>query len=507
MSKISKEKENGVIYTPDWIVALILNEAGYQGDAILNSCIIEPGCGEGAFLVQIVERFIGVATSAGLTKNEITSRLEKNIHGYDIDPASVIESKKKLDAITKKYGLGSVRWSVDQKDLTDIKFLNNMAGKFDFVVGNPPYVRLHNLPPETRERIKKNFSYCQEGTTDLYFAFFEMGLRFLKPKGTLGFITPNTYLKSIAARTMRDDLSKRKLVRELIDFGSEKVFKNATTYPLITILDKRSASCFDFKKGYADGAIEEIGEVDSTILTKESWILSSNSDLARIKEIIERGTPLGKISTISNGIATLRDRLFIFDDPEIRDNIAILPSGKKIEKNVLRPIIKASTYKGVPQNKFIIFPYEKTDAGYKPIKEKDFKQRYPLAYKYFLANKDELLLRDRDKESRETWYAYGRSQGLRNVDRTKIITSSINKHPQFHLVNDELVYSGLFLTSDQDLGSILKHLNSAEMEFYMERYGKDFQNGYKSYSARVLRNFGILDDSMDITEQLRLIKE
>ena len=55
---ISKTKEKGVVYTPQYIVKIILDQANYKGEKILRKHVIDNSCGDGAFLVEITNRYI-----------------------------------------------------------------------------------------------------------------------------------------------------------------------------------------------------------------------------------------------------------------------------------------------------------------------------------------------------------------------------------------------------------------------------------------------------------------
>ena len=49
--------EPGVVFTKDWVVDFVLDVAGYTADDdLLSGCVVEPSCGDGAFLGHIVSR-------------------------------------------------------------------------------------------------------------------------------------------------------------------------------------------------------------------------------------------------------------------------------------------------------------------------------------------------------------------------------------------------------------------------------------------------------------------
>lgn len=146
------------------------------------------------------------------------------------------------------------------------------------------------------------------------------------------------------------------------------------------------------------------------------------------------------------------------------------------------------------QNRYIIFPYKKVYGKYKIIPEKELKDLYPNTYKYFLAIKDRLLLRDKGKENPVAWYAFGRSQGLDTTWGKKILVSPLSLKPNFIVWEKEeyTFYAGYCIKFDGDLHWLAKQLNSEDMEFYIKYVGRDYQNGYKSYAKSFISNFGII---------------
>ncbi|MEJ3568453.1 Eco57I restriction-modification methylase domain-containing protein [Ureaplasma parvum] len=61
----------------------------------------------------------------------------------------------------------------------------------DFVIGNPPYVRIHNLIKEPN--LIKNYLFSNKGMTDLYIIFYEIGIKMLNKNGILCYITPSSF--------------------------------------------------------------------------------------------------------------------------------------------------------------------------------------------------------------------------------------------------------------------------------------------------------------------------
>lgn len=235
--KVTQKKTNGIVYTPRWIVDLILDNLEYKNN-IYDKKIIDPSCGEGSFLIVVTERFLKDCIEKKLSLNNTIEILHKNIVGFDIDKNAIERCKIHLNSIVQKYGIDKVEWNIQHIDSLDKNKVKQYFNYFDYVVGNPPYIRIQHLGKERRERIQKEWSFCKNGSTDMYIGFFELGLNLLNETGKLGYITPNTYFKTETAKTLRHYLMEKKIIKKIIDFNYHQVFDDATTYSAITILDK-----------------------------------------------------------------------------------------------------------------------------------------------------------------------------------------------------------------------------------------------------------------------------
>ena len=109
-------------------------------------------------------------------------------------------------------------------------------GGFDAVIGNPPYIRVQEIGREMADYCRARFT-CASGSFDAYLHLLERGIGLLAPHGRLGFIVPNKLFKLDLAGRLRELLSQRELVDEVIDFGASQLFAGATNYTCILVLD------------------------------------------------------------------------------------------------------------------------------------------------------------------------------------------------------------------------------------------------------------------------------
>ena len=107
-----KKKKLGQVFTPDWIVDLILDKIDYKGVQILDKYVFEPGCGNGNFLVSIVDRFIETAKKKQYTQSKIKNGLEKYIYGVEVDKEVYLFCIQRLNEIAEKHNLKNIKWNI-----------------------------------------------------------------------------------------------------------------------------------------------------------------------------------------------------------------------------------------------------------------------------------------------------------------------------------------------------------------------------------------------------------
>lgn len=360
----------------------------------LNFKFLDNSCGNGIFIKALLHR--------GVPKN--------HIYACDIDN----EISQNITSLipAENFYLGSFF------DKTD------WEKQFDVVIGNPPFVRIHNIPEKVKTQIK-DFSFCF-GMYDLYYAFYEYGLKMLKPGGKLLYISPNSFTKNTSGKYMREYIKNNHLLRYFEDFSAEQKFEGYSTYTCITLLSTEG------------------------------------------KEIaIPWDKPREKVglsySSIQNGLATLADKIFIQD------------SFPNLEKECIRPIIKAST----GEIKECIFP---------PKTEEEL-MKYPNTYAYLLSHKK--ALESRSITGSTKWFQYGRSQGLANINNEKLVISTTmpNDHIKYVRVGPEfLVYSGLYATAE-DLDLLEKEFQSDDLLDYLIDNGKPMRGGYVQITSTLFKNY------------------
>jgi adenine-specific DNA-methyltransferase len=461
-----KVKLQGRVYTPEHIVKNILDSVEYSGPAILEKHIIDNSCGDGAFLTQIVDRYCNVFLQASSDKNKLKHDLETYIHGIEIDKNESELSKNNLDNIAFWFGLEGVNWDVRCQNTLEV---DDFDGKMDFVVGNPPYVRVHNLK-ESFEAVKE-YKFAQNGMTDLFIVFFEIGFRMLNEKGKLGYISPSSFLNSTAGKELRGYIKNERTLSTLIDLGHYQPFK-ATTYTLISVFENGTKNETINYCGYNEVTLSP--EFVSTlsyedVFVNDSIMLGKKEDIDAYKKII--AFDLEKTDSkifVKNGFATLADKVFIGDFGFTELTI---------------PILKGSTGKWSR----CIYPYDELGD---PLPLKTIKESHE-AFSHLEKNKDTIIDRALDMSGR--WYAFGRSQALRDVSKDKIsINTLIKTTDNLKLVPVPAgsgIYSGLYILSPYSIEEIDAVLRTEEFVEYLKLLKNYKSGGYYTYSSKDLLRY------------------
>ncbi len=462
--KMHKEKNLGQIFTPEYLVRDILDIANYQTSSdILGKHVIDNSCGDGAFLVEVVQRYYNAAKKAGIGMAVIKRELETFIHGIELDDQAYRSCIENLDETAKALSLPKISWDVKHTNTLDVSIYD---GKMDYVVGNPPYVRVHNLEDEF-SRVKQ-YSFCSTGMTDLYLVFYEIGLKMLREGGRLCYIAPSSWFNSLAGQNMRKFVSKSGWLREIVDLEHVQPF-NATTYTAIVLFEKSQGKGFKYKTYKGPGSVVMIDQLDFAECYFDNAFYLGDKETLRVCREIKKGR-FQEYVQVKNGFATLADDVFISDSFPF--------------KSMIIPVIKASTGKW----RKAFYPYDRNG---KPLRRMDvFSVKSRSEY---LNKRKNSLLKGKKESECPDWYLYGRTQALKDVWVNKYAINTVVKNIstiKFNRVEPGSgVYSGLYILSDVSEADIRDALLSEDFIKYVQVLRKYKSGGYYTFSSKDVKQF------------------
>ncbi len=229
-------EQKGVVYTKPWVVELLLDLAGYTARAnLVDALAVEPAAGDGAFLVRMAERLIASCANLGRPFSEC----ESSLIAYEIDEASAAVARS---AVVKALATAGVLKATAEKlasswvQVGDYLFDSARLPRADFVIGNPPYIRLEDIPPETAGLYRKAYP-TMRGRADVYVAFFEAGLRQLKDRGVCAYICADRWMLNQYGAELRRLVTEGFGVETVVEMHDANPFDDdVSAYPAITVI-------------------------------------------------------------------------------------------------------------------------------------------------------------------------------------------------------------------------------------------------------------------------------
>lgn len=495
---------NGAVYTPDFIRRYIAQHSILMTSEDINSIkAADISCGCGGFLLSLAQ---SIRTQTGKAFKKIYN---ENLYGVDIAEYSITRTKilLVLFAIMNNEDEKEFSFNLYCENALTFRFqdkcpeIKKNAG-FDLIVGNPPYVCSRNMDARTLE-IVKDLAVGKTGHPDLYIPFFQIGIEQLNDSGTLGYITVNTFMKSVNGRALREYFSEKRVRLTILNFGEEQIFEDRNTYTCICFIQPS-----DGEIRYIRTQSKKLDSIDlkklyrfdySDLNDKDGWNLVNDEVIQTfIRQVESTGIPFKELYDTKNGIATLKNDVYKFtpvkDDKKyyyLEDNGTLF----QIEKNICRDIVNANKLKTSLDidriKEKIIFPYGN---NIQIFSQPTLKTKFPKAYAYLLTKKNILKTRDKGNGTYEEWYAYGRRQSM-DIYAYKLFFPHICSRPSFVLCEemDLLFYNGIALVSDdlEELRFIKKILESDIFFKYIKNTTKDYASGYISMSRNYLKNFGV----------------
>ena len=250
------ESDKGQIYTRPEVVEFMLTVMGLNtSEDFKNARILEPSCGEGEFVVAIVDKLINLPK-----RRPTVEQLSNKIFAVDLVTSSIDVAKKKVATLLEKRGYNTVEvtlllhhWFLQADFL-----LEDIKQEFTHIIGNPPYVRVENIPKSLLNEYRKLFS-TMTNRADLYVAFYEKGLSLLRDSGRLSFICTDRWTKNVYGKSLRRLISVNYSLELFIDlYGVNAFEKDVMTYPAITQILK--------------------GQCDQTVLKHETTFSSEEAN-------------------------------------------------------------------------------------------------------------------------------------------------------------------------------------------------------------------------------------
>jgi len=402
----------------------------------------------------------------------------------------------------------------------DAEWMFGIADGFDIVIGNPPYVRIQNIPENEAAILKYHYSSAV-GKFDVYVLFVENAFRLISPKGIIYLIHPHRFLTADYGRGIKAFLDKARGLRSAILFGVDQVFDAATTYTGLFAYSNGNAG-FGFK--HANTTEFYLGPFTQRPYSANGshWNLStenaSSSDL--IEKLRAQPRKLSDICIgVFQGIVTVGDDIFVFKGKRSGKNFVgwSEAAGKEVEleAEIVKPLLKGENiqrYEPLWSDIWIFYPHYQDQSGKtRAYTEAELRARFPKAFGYIKPFKSHLIAKKiQYKTNPDLWFSLHRSREMSLFEQAKILTPQLQNHPSFTFDQqrwypDAGGYSLILKhATKNDYMFLLGVLNSSLLWYFIRSTSNPYNNSYYYFKTKYLEPFSL--PAVDQDKQARIAK-
>ncbi len=472
----------GSVYTKEWVVRLILDLCAYTSDFDLAcSSALEPAAGEGAFALEMVKRLMESSRKFSRDPQELGSALIL----FEIDPVAAERLRYSIVSLLQDEGVSS-KVAEDLCDswirVGDYLLSTNKIPKVDFVLGNPPYIRLENLDERFAAMYRRLFP-TMRGRADIYVGFFEAGLRQLKEGGVCGFICADRWMRNSYGSHLRALIHRLFSVDWIIELHEADAFEDEVdAYPAVTVIRRRSQELVNIAEVVAQTTLEGLRfrSIEPWLNDDEPWPNGDPESMAKLVAWNKLLSTLEEEATgtfVGIGVASGADKIYVTRDEEL------------VEKNRLLPLALGSdvSESGFTWSRhFLVNPWN--EKGLVDLK------LFPKLQQYFESHSKSLKARHVGKKSEEKFY--------RTIDRVDydLLTAEKLYIPDIRSRLVPVLDSGwtyphhnlyFIISRDWDLEVLGGILLSEQAQLFISAYAMKMRGGFYRYQAQYLRRIRV----------------
>lgn len=496
----SATEPKGVVYTKRWVVELLLDLAGYCASRnLVDSVAIEPAAGNGAFLVPMVQRLVDSCLRSG----RHISECRRSLIAYELCEKSAKRARAMVVAVLQEKGVEHQLAECLASDwIRGCDYLfDAVTVDADFVIGNPPYIRLEDIPNETAALYRNSYG-TMRGRADVYIAFYEAALRQLKEGGVCAFICADRWLRNQYGAELRRLITSGFSVEIIIEMHTANAFDDEVdAYPAITVISRSRQSVA--MVACAGPAAEDIDPhalstmlqagrdrkplisvsglrmavVESWFKGADPWPCHSPGQLELLRRLEDRFPALESHAKVGIGVATGNDSVYITRDAHVVESSRLL-------KLALAHDLRCGRVDW--SGHYLVDPWN--DDGLVNLED------YPRLRAYFEKHAGALKRRHTATKNKTGWYKTIDRVNHGLTARSKLYIPDIKSKLEPVLDRGETYphHNLYFVQSDDwDLEVLGALLMSAVGQFFVESYGVRMRGGYLRFQAQYLRRIRV----------------
>ena len=517
----SKEKRNGVIYTPTDMADYLATEMIKYGQFDLSTAsevnVLDPAIGEGELILSMVSKIL-----------EKNLNIIINVDGYETDETV---ARKTEQLISNSFP--TVNVNIIAQDF--LEAVETIDPKYQYVIANPPYIRTQILGTDKAQEISNKMKLS--GKIDIYYAFLLYMNKTLSNDGISGYITSNKFFTIKSGSCVRDFMIEKYTIHSIVDFGDTKLF-NASVLPCIIIFSKGQTtkpesvnftsiyeskdssspsisinSIFDCisqegKYQLDDGRIFDFSQGHLNDIAKGAlWVIASN-EMKKWLSTVETNTwlHLSDLGKIRVGIKTTADNVFIGNDW----------TGEKAGIELLRPLITHRDAGQIVSKKNASWKVLYTHTTISGKKVAYNIENYPKSKAYLEQHYEQLAGRNYVKKAKRNWYEIWVPQNPDAWKNRKIVFRDISEKPEFWLdetgaiVNGDCYWIDIDSSIFEDIIYLALAVVNSEFikKYYDAKFNTKLYSGKRRYMTQYVEQFPIPNpNTREAQKAISLVKK
>lgn len=396
------------------------------------------------------------------------------------------------------------------------------AGGFNLIVGNPPWVRLHEIPESSRERLRKEFTVYRSAAwesgastagagrgfsaqVDLAALFVERSCDLLRSDGTMALLVPSKLWRSLAGGGVRRLVAQRMELTRLADMSESKAEFDAAVYPSLIVARKKlpgaNLTCAnEVRLGL--GSPQSKTAVTVRLADRDlSWIATPGSlafdDTSGSPWVLLPRTARLAFDKLRNvgrlfsslfgppllGVKTGCNSAYLVSLESVSGEVAAISSAGQhglIERELLRPVVRGESLSAWHRNhnrEYLIWPHNEDGSPRTTLP--------PLARKWLEPFRHRLAIRS-DLRGRIPWWAVFRTESARH-DLPRVVWADFGIAPRAFVIDageTTIPLNSCYATacdSRDDAFALAALLNSPLASAWLNVLAEPARGGYRRY--------------------------
>ena len=491
----TSDKARGAVYTKREVVETILDVVGYTVDVPLwEKSILEPCCGLGDFLLPVIARLLLSFRQHGGDLSQAFPDLKNSLRAVEIGTVSHAAVSAVVNGFLNANGISAE----DSERLTAAWIIHGdfllaaLPKTFNFIVGNPPYLRQERIPETLLSEYRRRYATLYD-RADIYVPFIERSLNLLGSGGQLSFICSDRWMKNRYGGPLRQMVSRGFHLKYLLSINDVPAFtEDVIAYPAIFVIENAVVN-YPTKIAVPPKTLEELShtakvmknslsprsqyrEAFGVVSGDEPWLTGTNAQLTLIRRL-EREFPCLEETgcRVGIGVATGADRIYIgsYADLDVEEE-------RKLPLVGTKDIVKGHVeWRGCG----VVNPFE-DDGSIASL------ERYPRFRSFVEAHAGALRSRNVAQRSGNGWY--------RTIDRIyrELLSTPKLLIPDIKGAANVVYEEGLYyphhnlyyvVSEEWDLRALQAVLRSQLCGLFIGEYSTRMRGGFLRFQAQYLR--------------------